>query len=787
MSGRDDDDSATSTSTEESNIISQANKLKVPIISNDVDVQVSDTVWLKERKCLLVLLQARMLLREMVEYRVKLQRIQSGNLSIEEIQNLLYSSGEYEGDSDFISDIQELKRQLAKEIRRNYALERELQRLEKKIALLIQNRTSIQEIDRELKRKKKKAEVTSSDEKKEDFTQDKKKMELYSNLFYLLQTEPKYLAKLLYLIPREKLLARSDNTDNDRSFLDTLLLSLYGDAFSPREEYLILQLFKLAITNEIVKLKSGPIEFIQSESVVPYMIITYNKRKQGVEYLKNTFGALIKEISSKNYVFELNATTVAQKMGTTNIGSVIESRVQQLQEVCQQCFEQITSSLSSMPYGLRLICKQLNSLCQERFPKAPKEDIYKVFGYVVYYRFMNLYITVPDSFETSNQEFSLIVRKNLIVIAKVMQKVFNFGVFGSNDDEFALNSWIQKKKPQVVDYFNELIDVPEPEDYLAINKYVELTQKAKPLIIITDREIIEMHRLVASYKDQLAPDPNDPLQILLKELGDIPRPFGEEERDIQLTLENRFKNNLEETAPEESLYEEAKELLIQIFKAIPIKNSTPQSLMSILKEATKYARDTNNKTLGKNISKVLKNIERLEEKNVISKKDRYASLLKDVALEVIHRAERREQQKKEIDRLTAALENLKKHGKYMDDQIKEFNKYLQVCRTNVVKKAKDKKKKPIKFTYKELVKKEVILSSDLPEISQNKTKLLISMPEIGKFAIEVQSMGLPITKLSIDLEELLELKDNNVPTLELEQVVLSVPNTLLLFNKEFLS
>jgi hypothetical protein len=109
------------------------------------------------------------------------------------------------------------------------------------------------------------------------------------------------------LIPREKLLARSDN---DRSFLDTLLLSLYGDAFSPREEYLILQLFKLAITNEIVKIKSGPIEFTQSESVVPQMIITYNKRKQGVEYLKNTFGSLIKEINAKDYAFELNATTV---------------------------------------------------------------------------------------------------------------------------------------------------------------------------------------------------------------------------------------------------------------------------------------------------------------------------------------------------------------------------------------------------------------------------------------------------------------------------------------------
>jgi hypothetical protein len=81
-----------------------------------------------------------------------------------------------------------------------------------------------------------------------------------------------------------------------------------------------------------------------------------------------------------------------------------------------------------------------------------------------------------------------------------MHKVFNFGVFGPNDDEVALNPWIQKKKPQVIQYFNQLIDVPDAEDYLAINKYVELIQKTKPLIIIADREIIEMHQLLVAYK-----------------------------------------------------------------------------------------------------------------------------------------------------------------------------------------------------------------------------------------------------------------------------------------------
>src|SRR4051794_24029158 len=59
----------------------------------------------------------------------------------------------------------------------------------------------------------------------------------YQNLFYLLQTEPKYLANLVYLMQPEQM----------ESFLDTVILTLYGDAFSPREEYLILKLFQ-AIT-----------------------------------------------------------------------------------------------------------------------------------------------------------------------------------------------------------------------------------------------------------------------------------------------------------------------------------------------------------------------------------------------------------------------------------------------------------------------------------------------------------------------------------------------------------
>jgi hypothetical protein len=69
----------------------------------DIEFDVPDDVWMSERKCLLMLLEARMLLREMVEYKLKLQRMASGNLTVAEIQNLLALNAEDNDDADFIS------------------------------------------------------------------------------------------------------------------------------------------------------------------------------------------------------------------------------------------------------------------------------------------------------------------------------------------------------------------------------------------------------------------------------------------------------------------------------------------------------------------------------------------------------------------------------------------------------------------------------------------------------------------------------------------------------------
>lgn len=111
-----------------------------------------------------------------------------------------------------------------------------------------------------------------------------------------------------------------------------------------------------------------------------------------------------------------------------------------------------------------------------------------------------------------------------------------------------LNSFIEKNMPTVEHYFDTLVKVDDPEDHLQVNKYMELTQKTKPVILISLHEISMTHRMLLQNLDALATEKDDPLKLILNDLGDPP-PMGKDDREIQLTLANRFKVDVEGTFP----------------------------------------------------------------------------------------------------------------------------------------------------------------------------------------------------------------------------------------------
>jgi len=286
----------------------------------------------------------------------------------------------------------------------------------------------------------------------------------------------------------------------------------------------------------------------------------------------------------------------------------------------------------------------------------------------------------------------------------------------------------------------------------------------------------------------------------MTDLGEVPAISSEDDREIQLTLTNRFKQNMEEEiSSTANLYAETKELIINTFRLIPVQgNETDQTLLGILKTGRKFAKDKNDDSLVVQIDKILENIASLEKEEMIFKSDNYSSFLRDIALEVANRAEIREQQRKEIKRLNQTLRNLRKHQKYLVDQIQQYNDYLQDCRLKHYQPKKSKKKAaktadgnpnkigPFKFSYSALSKKGVIIDSEVPQISRKATTFYISSEAVGVFDIVAKIKGIAVEKMTLELDDLLERNYNNITRLELDQVTLDVNMTIHLINKFFL-
>jgi len=268
-----------------------------------------------------------------------------------------------------------------------------------------------------------------------------------------------------------------------------------------------------------------------------------------------------------------------------------------------------------------------------------------------------------------------------------------------------------------------------------------------------------------------------------------------EDKDIQLWLTNRFNINIDEEYETQKLYSQTKELILPVLRNVPIEASIQKlNLMDVLENGIKHAAETKNKQLSTQINTILENIQKLEQEGIVSKNDNYESLVHDIALEVANRRVIRENQRKEIARLTQALAKLRSHQNYIKEQKKDYNEYLQGARKSVYSapKKKSKKKKDdgkgmsFKFSYKDLAKRGVILDSEVPEFSRKTCSFTISSSEYGVFEIVAKVAGIEVEQMTLELDDLLERRYNNLDSLELDQVTLGVNMTIYLVNEYFL-
>lgn len=733
-------------------------------------------------------------------------------------------------EESLLAEIQQVRAQLIRQIRENGTLEADIKDLERRIQLLINNRLKMEDLltnkGWNWRKRAPPKNITESGKTGEIDTKGTERLDKYGKLFYLLQTDPQYLSNCLYLVPQEKV----------EKFLETVILTLFGYAFSPREEYLILNLFKATLQLEISKTKklSG---FLEGNPILPRMVMTYGRRVQGKTFLQKVlFDKIISAVlNEKDLNLELNAIkifkeyisrqevetgvksginfkdiTYQRAMQDDYVSKVVTERVEKLTDICQSILDGIIDNVGELPYGLRWVCKQLNQMLAAKHTESSEIERASIIGYIAYYRFMNPPICAPDAFQLTNRRISINMRNNLVVISKVLTNLTNNVLFDSKIEEqmTVMNGWLKKNQSVYIERFiRSLIAVEDPEEVLGVHKYMELTQKKAPSITITWNEIFSTHQLLLKYLHKLAAAESDPLRQLLKSMGETAPEEVPLEKNEELSLQlinTDIKDTLHDNQVNpDQLYDETKENFRAVLRSLP-PDQLGENVVDTIENAKKFASTASQRpNVDPNVVQILtekvKHLEealpKLEEAQLVTRSNNYRKILVDITKEIQNRKIVRAKQQKELERLKESLKSLQEHSKFLQDKINDLQVYIQQSvqkhfddgAKNRRKKAKSKgADQAHKFSFKQLYEKhKVIEELNVVKSQQNKFKFLIRMTEPGKFDVEAKLAGLTVNTIQLDLADLLDKQSKQQQSIKYEDVTLNVNMTIYILNRLF--
>ncbi|XP_018613911.2 ras GTPase-activating-like protein IQGAP2 isoform X1 [Scleropages formosus] len=655
-------------------------------------------------------------------------------------------------------DVTHLREEVVTKIRSNQQMERDLNLMDIKIGLLVKNRITLQDVVSHNKKLTNKKNKDSKDEIPTGGKQGikglskekRKKLEAYQHLFYLLQTNPTYLAKLIFQMPQNK----------STKFMDTVIFTLYNFASNQREEYLLLKLFKTALEEEIKSKVDQIQDIVTGNPTVIKMVVSFNRGARGQNALRQLLAPVVKEIIEdkslaintnpvdvyKAWVNQLETATgeasklpyevtPEQAVSHEEVRAKLEASNQSLRVATDKVLSSIVSSLDNIPYGMRYIAKVLKNSLHEKFPDATEDELLKIVGNLLYYRYMNPAIVAPDGFDiidmTAGGQLHSDQRRNLGSVAKVLQHAAANKLFeGENAHMTSMNSFISQTYQKFRTFFQAACDVLEPEEKFNVDEYSDMVTLSKPVIYISIEEIINTHSLVLEHQEAISPDRNDVLHELLEDLGDVPdieSLLGEgavdpndpnkestlsqlAKTEVSLTLTSKFELLDGDAQDMRTLMMKTKKLIVDVVRIQPGETlveilETPATALQEAEHVKiiekRAAQDTKmpdgmksspsvledqQLPLEQKKRKILRNLRTLEQAGLVSSENKYQEIINDISKDIRYQRRYRQRRKAELVKLQQTLSALNSKTTFYQDQINYYDTYIKTCLDNLNRK-----------------------------------------------------------------------------------------------------
>uniref|UniRef100_A0ABM5F3J8 Ras GTPase-activating-like protein IQGAP3 n=1 Tax=Pogona vitticeps TaxID=103695 RepID=A0ABM5F3J8_9SAUR len=660
-----------------------------------------------------------------------------------------------------------LQESVVKGIRSNRQLESDLNLMDIKIGLLVKNRITLQEVVSHCKKltRKNKEQLSDlmgpgKDQGLKALSQEKRKtLEAYQHLFYLLQTHPVYLARLVLQMPQNK----------STRFMESVVFSLYNYASNSREACLLLRLFRAALQEEVHSRVARIRDILTGNPTVIRMVVSFYRNARGQNALREILGGPVQEVLQNKtlsirtcpveiYRGWINQTesqtgqksplpydvTPEQALGHPEVQRRLDISIRNLLTVTDKFLSAIISSVDKLPYGMRYIAKVLKTSLTEKFPQTDQGDIDKVVGNLLYYRFMNPAVVAPDGFDIVDLSAGVALhpdhRRNLGSVAKILQQAAAGQLFeGENAHLRVVNQYLEETHLKFREFIGAACSVPEPEDRFNVDRYSEMVALTKPVIYITAEELVNTHKLLLEHQRLVAPDPRDPLHELLEDLGELPTlhgVIGEKpgpgaleqppaqlaKMEISLTLSSKFDADVidaEGGKDTHSLLLSTKQLLVDV-----IQSQAGDSLMEILQTPASEDQEVVHHQRMKRRAEcqarapdrlrshhplaadtclsleekkriVLKNLRRLDSQGLVDAGNQFQAILNEMAQDICNQRRYRQRRKAELASLQRTLGGLHAKQAFYEEQIDFYHQYIRTCLDNLAAQNRSSKKQAV--------------------------------------------------------------------------------------------
>lgn len=788
------------------------------------------------------------------------------------LQRFLHMLDISEHDLSEEMELQKVKEKVVATIRHNQGLEKEVFQMDIRIGLLVRNCITLEDV---MSHRAKKRDTALAAVKSDWLhssgggltalsRRSRQRLEAYQHLFYLLQVDPHYLAKLIFVIPP----AMANN------FVESVIYSVYNYGSTPRDEYLLLRLFRFALQEEVRSKLEKPSDILRGNPLVVRMVVGFFRTRGGHNCLELLLAPLVKGVlDDKELKIDLNPVDIYKKwvndMETTSgkpsglkyevteeealqhneVYKMLHTSVVQLENKSKLFARTIAESKSKIPYGMLYLCKVLKKALEEKFPESAGEEITKVIGNILYYRYLNPGIVAPESFGVVNLEpecpVTNVQRRNLGNISKILSSATSGAPYRNKHAyQVRLNNLIESCREILHRFFMEACEISEPEDRFNVDSYSEATYITPPTITLTALELRSTHRLLLEHEDDIAPDPKDPMHGLLQDLG--PEPTLEDlvggtssadtmdvgvlsAAKVSLSLYGKFSEEEEDVPETDQLLRDTKYMLVELLKVfrhartvdeILHEEVAPELERAFLEAqaVVRVPKVSTSSLLGRRKygslsafrKALLRNLDILEGRGITTAKDDYQALMSSIATDILQKRNHRVNRKRELANLADTQRKLDVKTRYYEETLDYYQRYVDACLANLsagksrrqsfgpggagqsagdVQHLKPlKSRSALKYSAWKLHEKGILLEVAGLEANQLKNVSFEIAPtdRAGVFSVRTKFLGVSTDEVTLDIQDLLRQQYEGVAVTSLCERA-RVNNNLLLFflNKKF--